>query len=129
MSFDWKEFLNLALFLKGDSKIKYSSEAACRTVVGRAYFTAFCSSRNFARDNQGYKPSYDDEDHKNIRKHYRMVRMYKIAKFLDHLRIWRNMCDYDDVITDAEARNTNILANTAIERAQKVLAELSKSTD
>ncbi|GAI62171.1 unnamed protein product, partial [marine sediment metagenome] len=61
--------------------------------------------------------------------HYRMVEMSRIARLLDHLRIWRNKCDYDDVITDEEARNINILANAAIERAQKVLAELSKSTD
>lgn len=129
MSFDWREFLNLARLLKDEPYAKCNKESAYRTAVSRAYYAAFCHARNYARDNQGYKPSYDDEDHKNIREHYRMVKMYTIARFLDHLRLWRNTCDYDDVITDDEGRNINILTNVAVDRAQKVLAELSKTTD
>lgn len=129
MSFDWREFLNLARLLKDEPYAKCNKESAYRTAVSRAYYAAFCHARNYARDNQGYTSIKDEDDHKNIRKHFRLYNMYKIAQWLDNLRVWRNQCDYDDVIIDEEARDINILTNVAVDRVQKVLAELSKTTD
>ena len=50
MSFDWKEYLNLAYFLSGRREKTYSPEGGYRSAVSRAYYAAFCYARNHARD-------------------------------------------------------------------------------
>jgi hypothetical protein len=49
--------------------------------------------------------------------------MSKIARWLDDLRVWRNECDYDDVISDREG-SLDILINVAIKRAEKLLQSI-----
>ena len=53
MSFDWTEYLNLADILVRD-RASYTNEEACfRAAISRAYYYAFCSARNRARDVEG----------------------------------------------------------------------------
>ena len=70
MSFDWKEFLNLACFLRGE-KVEYSRESALRSAVSRAYYSVFCYIRNYARDKEGFKPQGNSKDHKNLREYFK----------------------------------------------------------
>jgi uncharacterized protein (UPF0332 family) len=126
MGFNWEEYLHLAQFLQGQINVKCSKEAAYRSAVSRAYYAAFCFARNYARDNQNFSPTYRAEDHELIREHFKLIEMGRIARYLDHLRQWRNMCDYYDEITDKEVTNISNLPVSAIRRAQQVVNSLNK---
>lgn len=111
MAFDWREYLNLARFLHGQG-----NEAAFRSAVSRAYYAAFCHTRNYARDRHGFAPTYKSDDHQLVRNHFRGRGMTQIAQKLDSLRQWRNRCDYDDTVS-----NISHLLTSATHEAQKVL--------
>ena len=115
MSFDWREYLNLALFLQRQRN-SFTQEAAYRCAVSRAYYAAFCYARNYARDRQGYSPKYAGEDHQFVRNHFRDRGMVKIARMLDRLRHWRNSCDYDDSVP-----NISSIIKKAINDAQQII--------
>jgi len=121
MPFDWGEFLNLARYLQGNSTVAFSQEAGLRTAVSRAYYAAFCHAVEFARRNLGYRPTYDEEEHKEIRKHLAGKGRANIADFLNDLRQWRNDCDYRP-----EVANIQFYALHAIERAEQVFAGLGR---
>jgi len=46
MSFDWREFYNLACNLSGGSGTKACDEARHRTAISRAYYSVFIVTRN-----------------------------------------------------------------------------------
>jgi len=119
MSFDWTDYLNLALHLHGQPQ-GYGQEAAQRSAASRAYYAAFCHARNYARDRQGFRPRYNVDDHKNVRAHFRRRQMPRIARKLDSLRQWRNDCDYSDTVP-----NITDLVTSAIAEAQQVLRKLT----
>ena len=98
--FDWREYLNLAKFLLDLKSSGISKEALYRCAVSRAYYSAFCWARNYAQRNLGFKPTGKGEDHKLVREILAKKGFIKIAKKLDKLRIWRNSCDYKDVINE-----------------------------
>lgn len=56
MTFNWKEYLEIAKFLKNindslsEKNAKFSTEAAYRVAISRAYYAAFCYARNHAKD-------------------------------------------------------------------------------
>lgn len=118
MAFDWKEYFNLALFLQGKTK-KYTQEASFRCAVSRAYYAAFCYARNYARDQHGFDPNYDYDDHNLVREHFRDWEMANISDWLLRLRQWRNNCDYQDTVS-----NVSRLCTSAISQAQKVFDAL-----
>jgi len=126
MSFNWKEFLKLAQLLKEDKDIKCNKEAAYRSAVSRAYFSAFCFARNYAQANLDYQPLFNADDHSHIREHYRIYNMDEIARLLDHLRGWRNECDYFDEINNREG-TLDVLVNTALSRAGRLFTLLEKN--
>ena len=94
--FDWKEFLALAKAIAGRADLSYSAEASDRTAVSRAYYAAFCLTRNCAKSKLGFRPARHSEDHANLRKYLVRLGMSKMASDLNRLRQWRNQCDYDD---------------------------------
>ena len=98
MPFDWKEDYHLAHFL---SRVTgwdgFSSEAARRSAVSRAYYSAFCHSRNYAISNLGFIATGFPEDHKELRK-------------------LRNYCDYNDIVA-----NLPTMVNNALTKAKKVI--------
>ena len=71
MSFNWKEYFNLALVLQGLYPQGFVQEAAFRCSVSRAYYAAFCYARNNARDNLGFTPTHTGRDHGLVREHFR----------------------------------------------------------
>ena len=121
MSFDWKEYLNLAYFLSGRREKTYSPEGGYRSAVSRAYYAAFCYARNHARDNEGFKPSKSVEDHKKLRSHFRRNRKLEIASYLEDLRQWRNSCDYDDKV-----ENLSQLLRSSLKTAEEIIYKLLK---
>ncbi|MCI0329526.1 MAG: hypothetical protein L0196_01030 [candidate division Zixibacteria bacterium] len=119
MTFDWKEFLNLAEWLHSNSIVGQSQEAASRSATSRAYFASFCHARNFASDKQGFIPSKHWQDHVILRKHFQNKAMPEIADDLEELKKWRNTCDYDDSIV-----NLPDIVNSALMQSKKIISTL-----
>lgn len=118
MAFDWREFLELARTLQGSSGNAFSTEAANRSAVSRAYYAAFCYIRNYARNTLGFKQTGSMNDHKRLQEHLRNCGdpWRKIADDLRDLRLMRNRCDYDDTVPQL----VNVV-KTAINIAQSIL--------
>src|SRR5947209_1952944 len=100
MPFDWREYLEVARSLLGQGGGKFSEEAALRTLISRAYYAAYGYALRYSRDNLGFVPGrrLEDrtQDHGRLRAHLRQRRRAFVASKLEHLRDWRNVCDYDD---------------------------------
>jgi len=85
MSFDWKAFIEVARLLQQHAVGETDPEALLRTAVSRAYYGAFCFVRNHARDQLGFEPRNDADDHGRLRAHLRGKRR-QISQKLDRLR-------------------------------------------
>src|SRR5690348_4334196 len=100
MSFDWREYLELARFLSGQTGPGFSQEAASRATISRAYYAAYGHALLYARDFLGFaprrRPEERTQDHGRLRAHLRQRRRHRVADVLDVLRDARNLCDYDD---------------------------------
>lgn len=94
-------------------------EAIYRCVVSRAYYSAFCGSRNFARDHLEYVPSYTAQDQITIREYFRGRGRYDVAGKLLDLLNWRRKCDYND-----DVQNIDVLTKNAIKRAFEIFNHL-----
>jgi hypothetical protein len=114
MAFDWAQYLELAKWLL-DHRAEPHVEASPRTAVSRAYYAAFCLSRNYARDRRGFIPTDETGDHSALRRHFSGSRLRWVALTLDGLRQWRNACDYRDDATDLPS-----VAAQAVARATRI---------
>ncbi len=110
MPFDWREYLELAKDLSGQTTAGYSSEAAERSAVSRAYYSAFCWVRNYAEAHLGFQKTKTAEDHRLLREHLKRQGKPQLASRLDKLRKWRNECDYDDEVPKLGHRVRNAVA-------------------
>ncbi len=119
MPFDWKEYLNLARSLQKQKGNDYFQEAAFRSAISRAYYSAFCHARNYIRDGEGFIPYNNAMDHSRVRKHFERQRKFDISENLNELRRWRNHCDYEDTVDDL----SNLLKD-AIQNAQEIINKL-----
>jgi len=116
MAFDWREYLELAKELVGQAGSGYSTEAAERSAVSRAYYAAFCYARNYAETFLGFQRVGGPEDHKNLREHFQQSRKTQLASRLNRLRKWRNDCDYEDQVS-----NMKWYVQNAIRLADRVI--------
>ncbi|MBD2388102.1 HEPN domain-containing protein [Cylindrospermum sp. FACHB-282] len=136
MKFDWSSYLEVAQTLY-DEVISPSSQASAsineakiRSCISRAYYSAFCLTRNYLRDIEGYN---------NLRTLKVAVHDYVIQEFLnkterdlrnlgetlERLRLLRVEVDYKDHIAP------NLLiskAKLAIKDAKNVVQLLDKLT-
>lgn len=119
MAFDWGEFLELADFLAGDQAARHTPEAAQRSAISRAYYAAFCHARNHARTSLGYWPTGTAADHTTLRRYLGRHGQFRIARRLDDLRTWRNLCDYEDTV-----RNLSLILRGALAAARDVVQAL-----
>ena len=119
MSFDWKEYLALAHSLQQHAAAGLNQEAALRSAVSRAYYSAFCHARNHARDRHGLNLRYTGDDHFLVKQHFMIRRARGVAGKLDWLRHARNKCDYEDSVTSLAT-----LLSSALQEAQMVIAIL-----
>ena len=120
MLFDWKEYLSIAEFLAKQDESEFSHDAAFRCAVSRAYYAAFCYARNYARDKHDYVPKDDYQDHSFLRNHFRKSNRGDIARWLGHLRGWRNECDYRDVVGDLQR-----ILHDALDHTNRILKSLN----
>jgi hypothetical protein len=100
MPFDWREYLELARFVWGQTGPGFSSEAAARATISRAYYGAYGHALLYAHDFLGFVPRRRAEertqDYGRLRAHLRQRRRHRVADALDVLRDARNISDYDD---------------------------------
>jgi hypothetical protein len=120
MSFNWEDYLTLASQLANNPP-PHLLEAHLRAAVSRAYFAAFCKSRNLARDNtrKTIILNNDDTDHGKVIEYYSSGKKANIGDYLRELRKYRNSCDYDDNIY-----NLSRIAQDALSLSQKVITLL-----
>jgi uncharacterized protein (UPF0332 family) len=118
MMFDWYQYLVLAEHLY-DNRDTFSDREAClRTVISRAYYAAFSSARNFARDLDGLVLDENAQDHGSVKRHYIRApdrKNKQVGNFLEKLRDSRNKADYLDTIDELEK-----LAETSIYQSKQV---------
>lgn len=121
MRFDWRKYLELAHFLQDQKGTTYLPEAAFRSSVSRAYYAAYCYTRNYEKSHQGFCPSGSDKDHKGLCDHLKNRGELKIATNLRQLRIWRNQCDYQDVV-----KNFEFIVRSSIKKAEEIIQGFSE---
>ncbi|GIW39471.1 MAG: hypothetical protein KatS3mg076_0048 [Candidatus Binatia bacterium] len=102
MSFDWRDFLELARALEAEAGAGAFPEAAKRSAVSRAYYAAFCWARDYAERQLGFRATKRPRDHSDLRKHFSAQGKQKLASDLDRLRGWRNQCDYESHVDHLE---------------------------
>jgi len=98
MPFNWLELLKLAKGLKKRSLTDLDDEALDRTVVGRAYYAAYCHARDHLERTTSFRPTGMGEDHARVRKALVKATQASLSGKLQMLRIWRNECDYDAAV-------------------------------
>ena len=126
MSFDWSDYLKLAETLVNDKTLPFSEEAASRCAISRAYYAAFCLSRDFINTNKEMKLPGGPSDHQLVAGHFKSTgssnsNRYNIGKWLVRLRDSRNSADYEAVVGDPAK-----LAQTSVILAQQLIEELKK---
>ncbi len=118
MSFDWKQYLDLARDLsQPTTSDKGTQEARLRSAVSRAYYAAFCHARNYSRNWLKFVPNHTADDHGRLRAFLKDGKRRGIALKLDQLRQWRNDADYSDSVTSDLAT----MATYAVREASKLL--------
>ncbi len=123
MAFDWREYLALAKQIHVQTLDGVSPEASARTIVSRAYYSAHCCARNFARDTAHFQVSGYGRDHMAVVRYYQQRRGWAdVAIRLSNLKTWREICDYEDELDDAPTR----LAAEAIEDAEYILNRIPR---
>ncbi|WP_071191136.1 HEPN domain-containing protein [Trichormus sp. NMC-1] len=138
MKFDWSSYLEVAETLYNEvistsnqANSASINEAKIRSCISRAYYSAFCLTRNYLRDFEGYT---------NLRTLKVGVHTYvitellgskerdfiKLGQTLERLRLLRVEVDYEDYIAP------NLLiskAKQAIKDAKNVVQLLEKFTE
>lgn len=121
MPFQWSDFLVIAKSLRSSGTTSVlPSDAAYRCAISRAYYAAFCHSRDYAEKNLGFVPTKKPKDHELLRNHLIKQSRRKTATMLDRLRQWRNDSDYDNPSPIATEKN----ANTAINEAENIIQDM-----
>lgn len=112
MSFDWREYIDLALDL-----LNRPEESCYRSSISRAYYGAFCLARN----RKGYKKYAGADVHRKVINSYKNS-IHKdernIGRILDKLRKARNDAYYDEdkIIDQALAQRIVASANLILNR-------------
>ena len=118
MACDWREFLELAKSLAGQTGASFSEEAAQRGAVSRAYYAAFCWARRYAEQSLGFRSTGRGQDHKRLREYLQRAGKGGLAARLNRLRGWRNACDYQDTVPGLQQT-----VRSSISQAEKAIQE------
>jgi len=120
--FPWPEYLNLSRNIVQNIQAFNNQESVHRCAVSRAYYSAFCSARNYARDFQNFKPTERGRDHSLVIDHFKNNGMVDIAFKLLDLKGWREKSDYQD---NSMNNNINKMTTDAFTRADYILNRIS----
>ena len=125
MSFDWKEYCELAerlAFGVVESASAQRQEAEYRAACSRAYYGAFNVARSSLEPT--WTVPWGANKHKFVIDRYskyavkgaspdKISAFHGIGAKLDRLRAYRNMADYDDVARDPPSKTAAIAVKTA----------------
>ncbi|MDO9036242.1 MAG: hypothetical protein Q7U51_13715 [Methanoregula sp.] len=121
MAFQWADFLIIAKSLHESGRSSaLPTDAAFRCAISRAYYGAFCHSRDYAMINMGFIPTQKPKDHELLRNHFAKNGKKTISTTLDRMRQWRNHSDYHNPSPTLSENNTRI----AIEDAEKIIQSM-----
>ena len=118
MTFDWYQYLVLAEYLYDNRDTFPDREACLRAAISKAYYAAFYSARNYARDFDRLVLDETAQDHGSVKKHYIRApdpKNRQVGNLLDRLRDSRNQADYSDRIDKLDE-----LAKAAISQSRQV---------
>jgi uncharacterized protein (UPF0332 family) len=118
MIFDWYQYLVLAEYLYDNRDTFPDREACLRAAISKAYYAAFCSARNYARDFDRLVLDESAQDHGSVKKHYIRApdpKNRQVGNLLDRLRDSRNQADYSDTIDKLDE-----LAKASISQSKQV---------
>ena len=119
MAFSWADFLRIAWFLRFAAIVLPYGDAARRSCVSRAYYAAYCTARAYAEDEHRFVRTAGAGDHRKVAQLLNSIGKTEEALFLGQLRVARNQCDYDDVISGLVK-----LVPEAVRKATIVVARL-----
>jgi uncharacterized protein (UPF0332 family) len=120
MIFDWSEYLDLAKEMT-KAGLSSSQEAVLRCAISRAYYAAFCSSRNFALT-EGATFKKTGEDHRLVPNYFIQStdrKRKKVATKLKRLKDNRREADYEDTVL-----NYKFLWQTSLQHAEYIINTL-----
>jgi len=126
MTFKWSDYLLLAKSLVNTQlTLSISNEARQRAAISRAYYAAFCTTRNYLRQ-QLNKPRLfsDAKAHRDVREALMKKNSqtaHQIANLLLAVHRERKCADYDD--NYAAAKNISIV----IQRVERILSLLEQN--
>jgi hypothetical protein len=137
--FDWSEYLDFAKkIICCDDNGGIIDEAACRASISRAYYAAFCLSRNYLRDvDNDYLIRFAYNGNKDAQETMGSIHRYVIDKYLesndedrvniglvlDNLKSRRVYADYKD----HHDSRLMIKVQESLEFAQEIIEELQKN--
>jgi len=121
MAFQWADFLVIAKSLHDSGKkTSLPTDASFRCAISRAYYAAFCHSRDYAAANLGFVPTQKPKDHELLRVHLAKHGKPTISTTLDRLRQWRNNSDYHNPSPTLSEYHTK----TSIDDAESIIKSL-----
>lgn len=128
MSFDWSQFLNLALHMNSEVSSFPDKEACYRCVASRAYYAVLNPSQSYVDGH--HRQSFDQVKgaisggvHKQLiqfLKNHGDVKVRKLGRMLVTLRQYRVDADYHDILGQEPAK----LASMALGRASQIQSHL-----
>lgn len=106
--FDWRGFLALADELSGRD-----DEASLRSAVSRAYYSAFCSARNWLQEDGAAVPKTSQAHRRewNEFEGHSDVERRRVGQLGNRLRHSRNKADYDNTVNRLEDVALNALVD------------------
>lgn len=125
MSFDWKNFLELSRELLKTPLGKVDQEAQFRTVISRAYYSAYCSARRFIKsvDSENFPKIDGTESHRRLIdyfSHRKEAQSRSIFNQLNALKTYRQKADYESSYPSVKFE-----AELAITKSGAVLSSLA----
>jgi len=127
MSFDWREYLDLAKWLQKNPENAGTKEASYRAAISRAYYAAFQCALEFAED-EGFTPKKSGDDHADVRAYFRNTEKgdtirTNISNLLKRMCDNRRVADYRANMYNSSAYS---MAYSTINMAEGLLKELEK---
>ena len=121
MSFDWHDYFLFAQKLTANPNLPGPEEAALRSAISRAYYSAYIQSRRWA-EARGLIIS--GSTHKAVIDYFKQSRdksQKNIGYELDRLRLYRTEADYDNAL---KSGSPSSVASMAITLANRVISNL-----
>ena len=122
MPFEWAQFLDIAKFLLEHGKqVSILQDAAYRSAMSRAYYSAFGHAKVFATDMLNFVPAGNEDDHILLRDFFKDHQRPEVSRHLTQLRQWRNQSDYENpsyIINENQTRR-------AIQQAESLIQSMN----